>query len=76
MYTILYEEKWCSGDTLSFPLTHALLEAGSTTAVTSSTQAHLLPSTSSIAAIVSEPRPPIPMSDDMLSTTNCMFIRI
>ncbi|GFX26471.1 hypothetical protein TNCV_950691 [Trichonephila clavipes] len=37
-----------------------------------STQAQLLPSTSSIAAIVSEPQPPIPIPNNVLSTTNNM----
>ncbi|GFW60615.1 hypothetical protein TNCV_569611 [Trichonephila clavipes] len=44
----------------------------------SSTQAHLLPSTSSTAATatVSEPHRPISMSDSVLSTNNSMFTPI
>ncbi|GFU38542.1 uncharacterized protein TNCV_3399711 [Trichonephila clavipes] len=42
----------------------------------SSTQVHVLPSTSSIAAIVFEPQPPIPVSDSVLSTTSNMFTPI
>ncbi|GFS94832.1 uncharacterized protein TNCV_4457011 [Trichonephila clavipes] len=48
----------------------------STPAVTtssSSNQAQLLPSTSSIVATVSEPQPPTSVSDAMLSATNIMF---
>ncbi|GFX59724.1 hypothetical protein TNCV_1777641 [Trichonephila clavipes] len=43
---------------------------------TSSTQAQLLPFTSSIAVTVQEPQPPIPMSGAVLSTTNNMFSSI
>ncbi|GFW07151.1 hypothetical protein TNCV_3693461 [Trichonephila clavipes] len=39
----------------------------------SSTQAQLLSSTSSITATVPEPQPPIPVSCDVLSTTENMF---
>ncbi|GFY34477.1 uncharacterized protein TNCV_2821631 [Trichonephila clavipes] len=43
--------------------------------ISSSTQAQLLPSISSIAATNSEPQPPIPTSNDV-SSTNEMFTRI
>ncbi|GFW31995.1 hypothetical protein TNCV_2600221 [Trichonephila clavipes] len=42
----------------------------------SSTQAQLLPSTSSIAATVSKPLSPIPISNDLLFTTYNMFTPI
>ncbi|GFX71271.1 DDE-1 domain-containing protein [Trichonephila clavipes] len=48
----------------------------SITTSSSSSQALLLPSTCSIAATVSEPQPPIPVSDAMLSTTNNVFTPI
>ncbi|GFV95770.1 hypothetical protein TNCV_1728201 [Trichonephila clavipes] len=39
----------------------------------SSTQAHLLPATSSTATAVSDPQPPTPTPNNTLSTTNNMF---
>ncbi|GFX80362.1 hypothetical protein TNCV_3931151 [Trichonephila clavipes] len=39
----------------------------------SSTQAHLFPTTSSTAATVSDPQPPTPTPNNALSTTNNMF---
>ncbi|GFU94991.1 hypothetical protein TNCV_2158161 [Trichonephila clavipes] len=48
----------------------------SVSTLSSTTQADLLPSTSSIEGTVSEPPPPIPVFDTLLSTTSKMFIPI
>ncbi|GFV09632.1 uncharacterized protein TNCV_2937431 [Trichonephila clavipes] len=51
-------------------------KSNSVSTLSSATQADLLPSTSSIAATISEPPHFIPVSDTLLSTTNNMFTPI
>ncbi|GFV17905.1 hypothetical protein TNCV_2770741 [Trichonephila clavipes] len=60
----------------SLPKTNTSISTLVVSKLSSSTQAHLLSSISSIAATVSEPQPSTLVSDAMLSTTNNMCIPI
>ncbi|GFW11650.1 uncharacterized protein TNCV_42851 [Trichonephila clavipes] len=60
----------------SLPKSNTSISTPAFSTSSSSTQAQLLPSTSSIAAIVSEPQPPILVSNAVLSTINNIFTPI